>query len=104
MKRQKGSAEAELLGYIIAAAILGLVALIAASTGNDDEAKRTAYLAGFKDVTILETHRFWSASIHGCGDDWKATIIKAKNGEGREVKIAVCEGMIFKGSTVRFVK
>ena len=69
---------------------------------NNQRATQTAEAFGFRNPKVVNVHRWISASINGCGDDWKATKITATNPIGKEVAITVCEGMFFKRATIRY--
>jgi hypothetical protein len=57
--------------------------------------------AGYTDIEILD-HQFACVTIRGCGSDAAKFPAKAKNPQGKEVKLYVCVGWPFKGSTIRF--
>lgn len=79
------------------ALILALLALSLTACTRPDSATRVLVGAGYKDVTI--TGYKWFA----CGEsDTFHTGFVATGPTGQKVEGCVCEGLLFKNSTIRF--
>jgi prepilin-type N-terminal cleavage/methylation domain-containing protein len=104
VKKNRGVTLVELLVIIVIIGILAWVVIpMSAGSSSDNSAIAAAEAQGFSNVRVATTHRWLSASWHGCGnDDWKATVVTATNPLGRTVTMTVCEGLWFKKATVRF--
>jgi prepilin-type N-terminal cleavage/methylation domain-containing protein len=101
MLKQKGFTLIELMIVVAIIAIL-IIALGGFGSSNSGGAISAAEASGFQNVKVVSTHRWVSASFHGCSDrDWKATVVTATNPIGKTVTMTVCEGFWFKGATIR---
>lgn len=102
MKKNYGFTLVEL---VISVIVLGLLASLIISFSSfafgGDEAITAAEAQGFTDIQVINTHRWIFSQWNGCGEDWKATVIRAKNFAGKEVTFTVCEGFFLKGATIR---
>lgn len=68
---------------------------------DEGDAKKALETAGYSYVHVIDRNN-WMVWINGCGgSDAVAFHAKAKNPAGRDVKVMVCMGWPFKGSTVR---
>lgn len=77
--------------------ITALLALALSGCTNPDSAKRVLEGAGYKNVTI--TGYKWLACSQ---DDWYHTGFVAVGPTGIPAEGCVCEGILFKNSTIRF--
>lgn len=97
-------------GLIVAAIVILLVFITvgigpcAGVTGCVDTNGRVMKAAqsnGFTDIKVDDCHFFFT-SWRGCSkSDTFACDVSAKNVNGQPVDLLVCEGLIFKGSTIR---
>lgn len=77
--------------------VLILLALALSACTNETSAKRVLEANGFTKIEFTG-YRFFM-----CGhDDWFHTGFKAMHYAQQPITGAVCEGLIFKGSTLRF--
>lgn len=67
---------------------------------SPDDAKHHLEALGFSDVTI-HSHHWMLVGFRGCGADAAVFKTSAKNIKGEVVKLNVCTGWPFKGTTVR---
>lgn len=65
-----------------------------------DQAKQHAEDIGFTEVEVTDHHWFF-VSFRGCGTDAAMFRFKAKNINGKNVKLNACVGWPFKGVTIR---
>lgn len=103
MFKQKGYTLIELMVAVVVILIV-FFAIDALSSSSKDSigAISAAEASGFQNVKVVSTHRFISAYFNGCDkNDWKATAMTATNPIGKTVTITVCEGLLFKGATIR---
>lgn len=64
---------------------------------DDQSTRRVLTQQGYSDIEITGYRWF------GCSkDDWYHTGFKAKSSSGLDLTGVVCEGMFFKGNTIRF--
>lgn len=67
---------------------------------SESQADKALEAAGFTKEKLLNRSN-WNVNWDGCrGDDAAAFTYKAKNPKGRSVKVLVCIGWPFKGSSI----
>lgn len=76
--------------------IIGLLALVVGCT-NETSARRVLESNGYTDISFTG-YQWFSCSK----DDTYHTGFRAKSVVGKEVEGCVCEGLLFKNSTIRF--
>ena len=86
--------------------VLLFLVLIIGSCGrgalvNEDVAVRALDTQGYSDIKITDSAWF-AVGLRGCDEkDAARFTATAKNPAGKQVKVYVCTGWIFKGATIR---
>jgi hypothetical protein len=90
------------LFYSIVMVLLLILLTVRGSCNAPESAIEASVKAGFSEVNVLQ-HHYLFVALQGCSNSDAAKFdMIGKNPSGKAVHFSVCQGFLFKDSTIRF--